>query len=166
MRESDKPDMLAWLIVAAVVVLLDQVSKLIIQQLLTSAPPIEVTPFFQLVLAYNKGAAFSFLSDQAGWQRGFFIAIACAASVFILLLLRKHRDDVRFCLALTLILGGAVGNLIDRVLVGAVVDFLYFHVGEYFWPAFNVADTAISCGAALLLWDAFRKKSHHSRAEI
>lgn len=166
MREADKPDMLVWLILAAGVVLADQITKLIIQRALADVPVIEVTAFFQLVLAYNKGAAFSFLSDQDGWQRGLFIAIACAASVFILLLLRKHRDDVRFCLALALILGGAVGNLIDRVLIGAVVDFLYFHIGEHYWPAFNLADSAISCGAALLVWDAFRKKSHEPRPEI
>jgi len=166
MREADKPDMLVWLILAAGVVLADQLTKLIIQRALADVPVIEVTSFFKLVLAYNKGAAFSFLSDQDGWQRGLFIAIACAASVFILLLLRKHRDDVRFCLALALILGGAVGNLIDRVLIGAVVDFLYFHIGEHYWPAFNLADSAISVGAALLVWDAFRKKSHQPRPEI
>lgn len=166
MRDADKPDTLIWLILAAAIVVADQVTKLLIQRTLADLHAIEVTSFFQLVLAYNKGAAFSFLSDQEGWQRGFFIAIATGASIFILLLLRKHRDDLRFCLALSLILGGAVGNLIDRVLIGAVVDFLYFHVGEYYWPAFNVADTAISCGAGLLIWNAFRKKSQSPRAEI
>lgn len=166
MHESKKTDMMIWLILSAAIVVADQLSKLIIQRALADLHAIEVTSFFQLVLAYNKGAAFSFLSDQAGWQRGFFIAIATGASVFIVLLLRKHREERLFCLALSLILGGAVGNLIDRVLIGAVVDFLYFHAGQYYWPAFNVADTAISCGAALLIWDAFRKKSGEARAEI
>lgn len=155
-----------WLILSAAIVVLDQLTKLVVQRALADLHAIEVTSFFQLVLAYNKGAAFSFLSDQAGWQRGFFIAIAAGASVFILLLLRRHREEPVFCLALSLILGGAIGNLIDRVLIGAVVDFLYFHVGEHYWPAFNVADSAISCGAALLIWDAFRKRSQDQRAEI
>lgn len=163
MLDSNKPDMMIWLIVSAAVVVLDQLTKLIIQNALAGLPFIEVTSFFQLVLAHNKGAAFSFLSDQSGWQRGFFIGIALFASVFIVLLLRKHRDEVLFSLALSLILGGAVGNLIDRVLLGAVVDFLYFHVGEHYWPAFNVADMAISCGAAIMIWDAFRNKQRQTQ---
>lgn len=158
--------MMVWLILSAVIVLADQATKLVIQRTLSDMHAIDVTSFFQLVLAFNKGAAFSFLSDQDGWQRGFFIAIAVGASVFITLLLRKHREDTLFCFALSLILGGAVGNLIDRVLIGAVVDFLYFHIGAYYWPAFNLADTAITCGAGLLIWDAFRKKSRQDRAEI
>ncbi len=166
MLETRKPDMMIWLVVSAAVVVLDQLSKLVIQNALADLPYLEVTSFFQLVLAFNKGAAFSFLSDQSGWQRSFFIGIALFASLFILLLLRKHREEFLFSLALSLILGGAVGNLIDRVLLGAVVDFLYFHVGEHYWPAFNVADAAISCGAVLMIWDAFRKKSRHAQMDV
>jgi len=158
MLDLKRPDLLVWLAISAVVVVLDQLTKLAIQQALSDLHFYEVTPFFRLVLAYNSGAAFSFLSDQSGWQRAFFIGIASIASLVIVVLLRKHREDLMFSLALSLILGGAIGNLIDRVLLGAVVDFLYFHVAEHYWPAFNLADSAISCGAALLLWGAFRKK--------
>ena len=112
-----------------------------------------------LVLVYNPGAAFSFLSDAAGWQRGFFIGIALIASAWIVYLLRRYPHQRLFALALSLILAGAVGNVIDRVLHGAVIDFLDFHAYGYHWPAFNVADSAISCGAALLIWDAFRPKA-------
>ncbi|MSQ60672.1 MAG: lipoprotein signal peptidase [Betaproteobacteria bacterium] len=157
---------MVWFVISAVVVVLDQLTKLIIQKALAGMPVYEVTSFFQLVLAYNKGAAFSFLSDQSGWQRGFFIAVALIASIVIVLLLRKHREEVPFALALSLILGGAVGNLIDRILLGAVVDFLYFHIGEHYWPAFNLADSAISCGALLLLWDAMRRKPPEAKSSF
>ena len=166
MLDSNKPELMIWFIISAAVVVLDQLTKLVIQNVLAGMPFIEVTSFFQLVLAHNKGAAFSFLSDQSGWQRGLFISIAVFASVFIVLLLRRHREEVLFSLALSLILGGAIGNLIDRALIGAVVDFLYFHAGEYYWPAFNVADMAISCGAALMIWDAFRKKPRETQLDI
>ncbi|MGH8685491.1 MAG: signal peptidase II, partial [Nitrosospira sp.] len=103
-------------------------------------------------------AAFSFLSDAAGWQRWFFSAIAAGASALIVYLLRKHAADRLFCIALSLILGGALGNLWDRIILGHVVDFLDFHVGGYHWPAFNVADSAIFLGAMLLILDSFRHK--------
>jgi signal peptidase II len=109
------------------------------------------------VLILNPGAAFSFLSSAAGWQRELFIAIALAASFLIVYLMRKHVADRLFCFALGLILGGAIGNVIDRLLLGAVVDFLYFHLAEYYWPAFNLADSAITCGAGLLIWDSLRR---------
>ena len=157
---------MAWLIISAAVVVLDQLTKLLIQNALANIPVYEVTSFFQLVLAYNTGAAFSFLSDQSGWQRGFFIVVAVIASIVIVMLLRKYREETLFALALSLILGGAVGNLIDRVLLGAVVDFLYFHVGAHYWPAFNVADSAISCGAMMLLWDAVRKKTRETNTSF
>lgn len=166
MLDTKKPDLMVWFVISAVVVVLDQLTKLIIQKALAGMPVYEVTSFFQLVLAYNKGAAFSFLSDQSGWQRGFFIAVALIASIVIVLLLRKHREEVPFALALSLILGGAVGNLIDRILLGAVVDFLYFHIGEHYWPAFNLADSAISCGALLLLWDAMRRKPPEAKSSF
>ncbi len=147
--------MIRWLALAALVAVLDQISKLAFTRALSHGG-IEVTPFFNLVLVYNRGAAFSFLSNAAGWQRGLFIGIAIAASVWIVYLLRRYSQRTWFCIALSLVLGGAIGNLIDRVLVGAVVDFLDFHIAGYHWPAFNVADAAITCGAALLIWDGFR----------
>jgi signal peptidase II len=119
---------------------------------------ITVTPFFNLVLVYNSGAAFSILSDAAGWQRALFIAIALIASIWIVYLLRKYPQQRLFALALALVLAGAVGNVIDRILIGAVIDFLDFHALGYHWPAFNVADSAISCGAVLLVWDALRPR--------
>ena len=144
-----------WLALAAGIVALDQLSKFAVLRLLAGGG-IEVTPFFNLVLVYNRGAAFSFLSNASGWQREFFIAIALIASVWIIWLLRRHPGETLFCLALSLILGGAVGNVIDRMWLGAVVDFLDFHAAGYHWPAFNVADSAITCGAALLIWEGLR----------
>lgn len=147
-----------WFALSALVVGLDQVTKFVVVRAFALHEVLEVTPFFNLVLVYNRGAAFSFLSDAGGWQRELFIGIALVASVWIGWLLKKHAQETLFCLALSLILGGAVGNVIDRVLYGGVVDFLDFHMLGYHWPAFNVADSAISCGAALLIWDAVRAK--------
>jgi len=147
----------AWLLLSSVVVALDQLTKHVVQQTVPFGSPIPVTPFFDLVLVYNPGAAFSFLSTAPGWQRELFVGIAAVAAVLIVFLLRRNVADRLFCLALSLILGGAVGNLVDRILLGAVVDFLHFHVAQYYWPAFNVADSAITCGAGLLIWDSLRR---------
>jgi len=114
-------------------------------------------PSFNLVLAHNTGAAFSFLAGAGGWQRGFFSVIAVVAAGVIVHLLRKHHEEKIFSLALALILGGALGNLIDRILLGHVVDFLDFYVQGYHWPAFNVADMAITGGAGLLIWGSLKK---------
>ena len=146
--------MIAWLALAAVVVVLDQLSKWAITYSLAYGSGIEITSFFNLVHVHNKGAAFSFLSDASGWQRGFFIAVALVAIVWVVHLMRRHSGQTLFCLALGLILGGAIGNLIDRVWIGAVVDFLDFHASGHHFPAFNVADSAITCGAALMIWEA------------
>ena len=151
--------MLKWLGLSAVIVVLDQITKLVVTRAFTLHERLEVTPFFNLVLVHNRGAAFSFLSDAGGWQRELFIFIALAAAVWIAWLLRRHRGETRFCLALSLILGGAIGNVIDRVAHGAVVDFLDFHAFGWHWPAFNVADIGISCGALLLVWDALAPKA-------
>jgi signal peptidase II len=153
-----------WLVLSAVVVALDQLSKFAIGQTLARGRDIEVTPFFKLVLVYNPGAAFSFLSTAPGWQRELFIAIAVIASAWIIYLLAKHAREKLFCLALALILGGAIGNVIDRFRLGAVVDFLYFHAGGYAFPAFNLADSAITCGAALLIWDGWFR-GHRARQD-
>ena len=147
----------AWLPISAGVIGLDQLTKWLIQQILAFGQSIRVLPFFNLVLVYNPGAAFSFLSSAAGWQRHLFVAIALAASVLIVYLLRKYAHDRMFCFALSLILGGAIGNLIDRLLLGAVVDFLDVHAFGYHWPAFNLADSAITLGAGLLIWDSLRR---------
>ncbi len=155
-----------WLAIAAVIVVVDQAVKYAVVQYFAVHPPIVVTSFFNLVLVYNTGAAFSFLADAAGWQRGFFIAIALVASAWIVYLLRKYPRPSLFSAALTLVLAGAVGNVIDRILIGSVVDFLDFHAFGYHWPAFNVADSAITCGAVLLSWDAFRPdRSRAGRTE-
>jgi signal peptidase II len=153
-----------WLGFAAAVLVLDQLTKQIITRSFTLGETVEVMPFFNLVLVYNRGAAFSFLANAAGWQRELFIAIALGASAWIAWLLSKHAAQRMFCLALSLILGGAIGNVIDRFLYGAVVDFLDFHVFGHHWPAFNVADSAISCGAVLLIWDALKAKGKAAAA--
>ena len=147
-----------WLSISAAIVIVDQLTKLAMKRTFSLYESVEVTPFFNLVLVQNRGAAFSFLSDAGGWQRELFICIALIAVVWITWLLRKHPGQTLFCLALSLILGGAIGNVIDRVMYGAVVDFLDFHALGYHWPAFNVADIGISCGAVLLIWDAFTEK--------
>lgn len=147
-----------WLLVSAVVLVLDQTSKYAITQSLLRGEHIAITSFFNLVLAFNQGAAFSFLSDAGGWQRWFFSGIAAGASVLIVYLLHKHAAEKLFCVALSFILGGALGNLWDRIALGHVVDFLDFYFGSYHWPAFNLADSAIFVGAALLILDSFRQK--------
>jgi len=144
-----------WFALAGVVTVLDQWTKHLVQNHLVFGEAVRVTSFFDLVLVFNPGAAFSFLSSASGWQREFFIVIALAASVFMSFLIVRHGRRPVFGLALGLILGGAVGNVIDRFLLHAVVDFLHFHVGEYSWPAFNLADSAITGGAALLILEGF-----------
>jgi signal peptidase II len=149
-----------WLGIAAIVLLLDQITKITITRLFSYGDSYPVTSFFNLVLAYNKGAAFSFLATEAGWQRYLFSGIAIAAVVFILYLLRRHAGQRLFCWALALILGGAVGNLIDRIAYGHVIDFLDFYIPNSslpHWPAFNVADSAIVVGAALFVIDELRR---------
>ena len=137
--------------ITAVIVLLDQLTKQIMLSVLAGGEVIAVTGFFDLVLLYNRGAAFSFLADHSGWQRWFFIVLAFAICAWLLTLLRHHQDETLLPTAFALIIGGALGNVIDRFVFGAVVDFLYFHVGRYGWPAFNLADSAITLGVILML---------------
>jgi signal peptidase II len=146
-----------WLGIAAVIVLLDQITKIKITRMMSFGDSRPVTSFFNLVVAHNKGAAFSFLATESGWQRYLFTGIALAAAFFILYLLKRHAGQRMFCWALALILGGAVGNLIDRALHGYVIDFLDFYVGKWHWPAFNVADSAICIGAGLFILDELRR---------
>ena len=147
------PSFGAWMGLSGLVVAVDQLTKFAMTQWLERGQSVRVTPFFELVLVYNPGAAFSFLSDAAGWQRWFFVLLALGISVWLVRLIRLHTRERWLALSFALILGGALGNVIDRLFHGAVIDFLYFHAGRYGWPAFNVADSAISVGVALLLWD-------------
>jgi signal peptidase II len=150
--------MLKWLALSAAVLIADQATKWLVLWTFTVHTSVPVTSFFNLVLVFNPGAAFSFLASASGWQREFFIAVAVVASVWVTYLLRRHASETRFALGLSLILGGAIGNLIDRVVLGAVVDFLDFHLFGYHWPAFNIADSGITVGAALLVWDSLRPR--------
>ena len=148
-----------WLWLAGVFVLLDQISKWVVLGTLQPGETRYVAPFWNWVLTFNPGAAFSFLSDAGGWQRWFFTLLALGVSGWIVVMLRQHRNEFRLSLALTLVLGGAVGNVIDRLRFGAVVDFIQWHIAGYYWPAFNLADSAICLGAALLLLDQLRSKA-------
>jgi len=145
--------MLPWVALAAVIVLIDQLTKMAIERKFDYGDVEPVTSYFNLVLTYNKGAAFSFLASASGWQKHFLTVIGIGASLFILYLLARHGSQKLFSLALAMILGGAIGNVIDRLAYGHVIDFLDFHVGGWHWPAFNVADSAIVGGAILLVID-------------
>ncbi len=153
------PDIKRWLGISLAVIVLDQLTKLWVVGVFQYGDSLPLTSFFNLVHARNSGAAFSFLAGEGGWQRFFFIGIALAASALIMHLLRKHAQESGFCFALSLILGGALGNLIDRARFGYVIDFLDFYYAGYHFPAFNVADSAITVGAALLIWDSLHKNA-------
>jgi signal peptidase II len=146
-----------WLVLAAAVIVLDLATKAWVVSAFREGQEMPVTGFFSLVLAYNTGAAFSFLAGHDGWQRWLFTGIANVASVFLVWMLRRGGHRTLMC-GLALILGGALGNLWDRVMEGRVTDFLLFHYAGWSWPAFNVADSAITVGAAMLILDSFRKE--------
>ena len=148
--------MLKWLSISAIVVAFDLYSKHLIQQHFVFGDLHSVTSFFDLVRYHNEGSAFGFLNDAGGWQKWFFNGISIVASVVIIYLLNKHTDEKLFCAGLALVLGGAIGNLYDRITLGYVVDFLNFHLNNHYWPAFNVADSAICVGVGLLLLDSFK----------
>ncbi|KPK31772.1 MAG: hypothetical protein AMJ66_07875 [Betaproteobacteria bacterium SG8_40] len=152
-----------WLLFALVLVLLDQYTKYLAVEHIQPGSSIPVLPSFSLVLTYNTGAAFSFLAAASGWQRWFFVLIALGASILIVWMLHKHRGNAFLCFGLALILGGAIGNVIDRLTVGAVVDFILVYWREYHWPAFNVADSCISVGAGVVIWDGFMRTPSRSR---
>ena len=149
-----------WLALSAVILVIDQVSKTLAEQyLVLGQPQAVIDGFFNLRLAYNPGAAFSFLGSAGGWQRWFFIGLAIVVSIWLTVWLRSvDRSDRATSIGLALIIGGAVGNVWDRIAPDRqmVVDFLDFYVGRWHWPAFNVADIAICCGAALLVYTMFR----------
>lgn len=146
-----------WLGIAMIIVLLDQLSKITLSRMMVFGQSDTITSFFNLVMVYNRGAAFSFLADQPGWQRYFFAGVSLLASLLIIWMLKRHSGQRLFCWAMTLILGGALGNLIDRIAYGYVIDFLDFHFGGFHWPAFNVADSAITLGAVLFILDELRR---------
>ncbi len=147
---------LRWLWLSVLVFVLDQLTKLAIAKTFDLYESVAVTPFFNLVSVRNYGAAFSFLSDAGGWQRWFFTAIAVVVSVLLLWWMKKTPAEQKLsAIAYALVLGGAIGNVFDRIVFGYVIDFLDFYVGGYHWPSFNIADSAICVGAVLLVLDSF-----------
>lgn len=145
---------------SAVIVALDLFTKHLIKQAFQFGEKLTFTSFFDLVRYHNEGSAFGFLNDAGGWQKWFFAAISVVAVIVMIYLIRKHQTEKLFCWGLALVLGGAIGNLYDRVTLGYVVDFLNFHINDYYWPAFNVADSAIVGGVGLLLLDSFKKPNN------
>jgi signal peptidase II len=141
------------------IVIIDQTTKIVAVKNLDLAKSVEVLPFFDLTLLYNHGAAFSFLANAGGWQRWFFLIIGLAAILFFLIWLYRVKTFEKYqTISLILILGGAIGNVIDRIYLGYVVDFLHFHIYEYYWPSFNIADSAIVGGVILIILSAIYDK--------
>ena len=152
-------DFYKYLSISAMVIALDLFTKHLIQKHFVFGDLHSVTSFFDLVRYHNEGSAFGFLNDAGSWQKWFFNGIAIVASIVIIYLLKKQSNQKLFCVGLALVLGGAIGNLYDRLTLGYVVDFLNFHINNHYWPAFNVADSAICVGVGLLLWDSFKADS-------
>lgn len=148
--------MLKWFSFSAFVVAVDLYTKQLIQQAFQYGEHLTINRYFDLVRFHNEGAAFSFLADAGGWQKWFFTGISVIASIVIVYLMRQHANNKLFCFALAMVLGGALGNLYDRMTLGYVVDFLLVHYEDWYWPAFNVADSAITLGVGLLLIDSFK----------
>jgi signal peptidase II len=147
--------MIRWLLLAGGIIAVDQITKLWVLGSFYLHEQRAVTEFFNLVLVFNSGAAFSFLASAGGWQKWFFVGLALVISAWLLSMLRKHATERLLPAALSLVLGGALGNVIDRLRFGAVVDFLDFHIAGWHWPAFNVADSAITIGVGLMLLHQF-----------
>ena len=155
-----------WLLLALLIVVLDQFTKQLADNLLVYGDPLAVLPSFNLTLLYNKGAAFSFLNSAGGWQRWFFTAVAVVVSIVIVFWLKATGEEQRWTPAgLVLILGGAIGNVIDRVIFGHVIDFIQVYYDTFYWPAFNIADSAICVGAAILLLSGWLVQPQKTRAE-
>lgn len=146
-----------WLLLTSLILAVDQLTKALVERTLSFAQRIEITSYLDLTLLYNRGAAFSFLAQADGWQHPLFIGIGCGASLVILFLLWRHGHQRLFAFALTLIMSGALGNVIDRVVHGHVIDFIALHYGGWSWPAFNVADSAITLGGVLIVVDELRR---------
>jgi signal peptidase II len=159
-KDGFKKSGLHWLWIAFLIIFLDQLSKYFALKHLTEYDPLPITRFFSLTLAFNKGAAFSLLNDASGWQTWFFGIVAIVISLGILFWLsRISAKDRLLSIALVLIAGGALGNLIDRIYLGHVIDFIDWHVSHYHWPIFNIADMAVCLGALMLFWESLFKKS-------
>lgn len=156
---------LKWFVLSAIIIALDLYTKHVIQLHFAYGEHLNVTSFFDLVRYHNTGAAFSFLANAGGWQHGFFTAVSTLASVFMTVLLLKNTDKKLFCLGIALVLGGALGNLYDRVTLGYVVDFLLFYYQQWAWPAFNVADSAICVGVGILILDSFKTDNLTTEAQ-
>ncbi len=164
-NHADPQEGIKWLRLSALIIILDQGTKIAADYWLQLMHSIEVLPFFNLTLLYNPGAAFSFLADQGGWQRWFFVVVSLVVVVFLLRWIRPlKRSERLFSIGLSLVLGGAVGNLIDRAQYGYVIDFLDFHLAGWHWPAFNVADSAIFVGAMFVLFHWFRENRNIQQA--
>jgi len=149
-----------WFAVAAALIVADRLTKIVVLEMLAPGESRPVTGFFNLVLVFNKGAAFSFLAGASGWQTPLLTAVALVAAAVITVLIPRHSGNRLLCCGLALILGGALGNLWDRLAWGHVVDFLDFHAAGWHWPAFNVADSAITVGAGLLIVESFVHRGH------
>ena len=154
MRERDSSSWARWLLLSAAIVAADLATKAWVSATFRYGESVELAPFLNFVLVHNDGAAFSFLAGAGGWQRWFFTAVAVVISAVIVWMLRKPGNGRLLSLALSLVLGGAIGNLYDRVTLGHVVDFVQVHAGGHYFPAFNVADSAITVGVVLLVWDS------------
>ncbi|MBN8492872.1 MAG: lipoprotein signal peptidase [Burkholderiales bacterium] len=152
-RSTGGPGLWLWLGLALLVVVLDQLSKTLILASFQLNDSHTVTSWFNLVRVHNTGAAFSFLAGASGWQRWFFVGLGTVASAFIVWMLKKHPGQTLFCFAVTMIMGGAIGNVVDRLLHGYVVDFIQVHYGGWYFPSFNLADSAITLGAICLILD-------------
>ena len=158
-RRLEDRSMIGWLLLSVIVLIADLYSKYLASSALDYALPVEVIPgFFNLTLLHNTGAAFSFLAAESGWQRWFFILLASGVSLALIKWLHGLKNDRWMAISITLILGGALGNLYDRITLGYVVDFLHFYWQDYHFPAFNIADTAISIGAGMMVLDLFRQR--------
>jgi len=152
-----------WLWITILVIALDQLTKVLADNQLQYRLPVEIMPMFNLTLMYNEGAAFSFLANAGGWQRWFFLILTSAVSIFLYIWIRKLKvQQVLQYSALALILGGAIGNLIDRAIYGHVIDFLDVYYQQHHWPAFNIADSAIFIGAVLLIIDTIKNPHDNS----
>jgi signal peptidase II len=154
---SAKPSLFIWLGLAVIVIVLDQFTKTLVIHEFQLGDSRTITSWFNLVRAHNPGAAFSFLAGADGWQRWFFIVLGLVASVVLVGMMVRHGEQKLFCFALTMILGGALGNVIDRMMHGYVVDFIQVHRGGWFFPSFNLADSAITLGAICLIADELRR---------
>ena len=160
-----------WLWLSTLTIVLDQLTKKIAEAELLLHKPVAIFPGFNFTLMYNKGAAFSFLSEAGGWQRIFFVTLSTVISIFLFFWLKqvtrddKQKDNKPLQIAIALILGGAIGNLIDRALTGEVVDFIQVYYSSYYFPAFNIADSAITLGAGLLILDMFLESKRNKNSE-